>query len=85
MHPKRRGLVSDAWGRRVGRTGLAALVLVGSLTGVLGCGENAEDRFQDAASSAIESGLKSIMDGIITGIFAVATPDSGAGDTGDGT
>jgi hypothetical protein len=65
----------------------AILALMGTtLTLNTGCDEEAALlAFRDAATSDLESGVKSIMDGLIEGIFAAVDPgsttDTTAGDT----
>lgn len=59
--------------RRGGRTA-AAMVLAGMAVGTAGC-ELVTDEFREAAVPALETGVDSILDGLVDGFFAVADPD----------
>ncbi len=82
----RRG-VRAGRGRRFGMC--SAILALGLPIAVLtGCSEDVQQRFNAAAVSSIEDGLKSIANGLITGLATIATPDnqdSGSGTSGSGT
>ncbi len=67
-------------GRNFGSTA-AALALLGLLTlGPVGCNEDeAWNAFRSASRSSLESGLNNIMDGVVSGLFAIY--DLGADNT----
>lgn len=46
------------------------------LTFGTGCSDAVSEEFRAAASGQLETGLKAILDGIVTGIFTVATPET---------
>ncbi len=62
-------------GRRLGIYGAIAALLVAA-GGAAGCSnDEIAKEFRTAALGSVESGVKSIVDGVITGLFTVATPD----------
>lgn len=66
---------SSAGGRskRGGRAGSAIAIAFVALGGATGCNEDEALRaWRDAATPALETGLKAIFDGIIEGAFAAA-------------
>jgi hypothetical protein len=56
-------------------------LLAGSSVLITGCSDDVWNKFRSAAFGSIESGLKSIADGVLTGIFTVATPGSNGSST----
>ncbi|MEW6200277.1 MAG: hypothetical protein AB1601_16625 [Planctomycetota bacterium] len=54
---------------------LAMLALSGAL--LTGCGDDLAREFRQAALGSIESGVRSIADGLFDGLFAIAEPDAG--------
>lgn len=57
----------------------AAFVALVTLSAALltGCGDDLAREFRQAALGSIESGVRSIADGLFDGLFAVAEPDAG--------
>lgn len=57
----------------------AAFVAVIALSAGLltGCGDDLAREFRKAAIGSIESGVRSIADGLFDGLFAIAEPDAG--------
>jgi hypothetical protein len=70
---------TKAW-RRTAVVGVALLALLGGLT--TGCDDEVRKEFAAAAVDGIETGVNSIVDGVLTGIFTVAEPDAETTDTG---
>jgi hypothetical protein len=62
----------------VGGTILALLLPLGAA----GCSEEVKDQFASAALPAVEAGLKSLMEGIITGLVTVAQTSITGSNTG---
>lgn len=70
--------------KSTGRTGRRMLCTYGAILAIgmlglgfsTGCSDEVSDEFRAAAASQLETGLKAILDGIVTGIFTVATPNS---------
>jgi hypothetical protein len=54
----------------------AAFAVLGPLL-LAGCDDAVRDEFRGAALSQVESGVKAIFDGILTGIFTIAEPSPG--------
>ncbi len=54
----------------------AALAILAPLL-VAGCDDAVRDEFRAAAIAQVESGVKAIFDGILTGIFTIAEPTPG--------
>jgi hypothetical protein len=71
-------------GRRVFRRLGAILVMLPLVCTASGCGDQAMDEFRAAAVSSIEAGVNYIADGLISGIFALATPDSSSSGSDGG-
>ncbi len=67
---------------------LAALVaiLIFNSGGTIAC-DGVFEEFRAAASDELEEGVNAILDGVVTGVFAVFEPDDPAttGGTGTGT
>ncbi len=60
---------------RRNRSARAALALLLPLAATcFGCGDEVNREFRSAALGSIESGVKTIVDGVLTGLFTVATP-----------
>lgn len=56
----------------------ACMALVAlSATLITGCGDDLAREFRQAALGSIESGVRSIADGLFDGLFAIAEPDAG--------
>lgn len=53
---------------------MAALLAGGCLLGAAGCNDKF-DEFREAAAPALESGVNALLDGIVTGVFAVVEPN----------
>lgn len=62
---------SGCGGRRFRTAGAVAALLVLPVVFGAGCGDKADEKFRDAAFDSVESGIKSILDGIISGVFAI--------------
>ena len=69
--------------RSICRLGAALALLVCPTALCVGCDEDVIKEFRGASVDSIESGVKSILDGVVTGIFTVADP-SGP-DASEGT
>lgn len=57
-----------------------AMAAVAALLPVLfctGCGDDLEREFRQAAIGGIETGVKSIVDGLLDGLFTIADPAAG--------
>ena len=66
---------------RLGCAGFA--LLAGLAVGSVGCGEDVSlADFRTAAASSLESGVKSILDGLVEGFFAVFVQGDGSTTTG---
>jgi hypothetical protein len=61
----------------IGGTILALLVPLGAV----GCSDEVKNEFTNAALPAVEAGLKSLMEGIITGLATVAQSSITGGNT----
>lgn len=61
--------------RRISAAGAALALLVLPAACCTGCGDEMSREFRTAAMGSIESGVNSIIDGILDGIFTLATPD----------
>ncbi len=60
------------WGRTLCRMSAAAALGAIILIGVAGCDEDeAWDAFREASRSSLESGVNSLMDGVVSGLFAI--------------
>lgn len=56
---------------------------VGTVFGILPSACNAGiDEFRAVATDDVHAGVKTILDGLVDGIFAVIEPDSGSGSVG---
>ncbi len=60
-------------------TGLALL----GLTLLAGCDSEMAKEFREVASPSLQSGISSILDGVVDGVFAVVDPDTSESDNGD--
>jgi hypothetical protein len=74
--------------RTLGRTlcvagAVAALAALG-LGSLAGCDDSVSQEFRAAAMGSIESGVKTIADGILTGVFTVADPTQNSNSTTNG-
>lgn len=77
-------------GSRATSAMVASILAIGAATG---CNDDEALRaWRDAALPSLETGLKAILDGVVTGAFAAAsagtsdmTADSGAAGAGDAT
>ena len=67
---------------KLGRLISACLILVSmTMSGVVlqsGCTGDVSDTFRAAATDSLASGLKTVTNGLIDGLFALFYPDSGA-------
>lgn len=64
---------------------MASVALLTTLAGgMVGCEPTVESQFRSAANGAIQSGILSVLEGLVTGAFAVLEPDETdtGGDTG---
>jgi len=52
---------------------------------VTGCGDEESRKFRQAAFPAIESGVKSVADGILTGIFTLNSASSSSSSSSSGS
>ncbi len=69
-------------------TAAALALLVSTATLVAGCDDQTSERFRLAAVDAVQTGVISIAEGLITGVFTLATPetaDTTGSTTGDTT
>ncbi len=66
------GPVQPRFGRRTLGACSAILVLALPLGLLAGCSDDVQNEFNSAALSSIETGLKAIADGLISGMAAVA-------------
>jgi cobalamin synthase len=74
--------------RRSCATGGTLALLVSTVALLAGCDDRSAERFRLAAVDAVQSGFISIAEGLITGAFTLATPESAdttGGTTGDTT
>jgi hypothetical protein len=67
-HPPRRRI-----SRRLCRWG-AGLTVVGAILAGTGCGSDLKNEFTTAAVGGLETGIKAIVNALLDGLFAVATP-----------
>ncbi len=73
-HHPRRPRMTRAAGAVLALTALA-LAIAG------GCNDDISKEFRAASADLVESGVQSIFEGIITGIFTVADPNADSADT----
>jgi hypothetical protein len=60
----------------------ALAALAAALVPLTGCSDDEISKeFRSAAFGSIETGVKSIIDGVVTGVFTVATPSTDASGT----
>lgn len=64
-----------ARGRRFGVHGAMFALLLVPLIFCVSCDDAVADEFRAAAVDSVETGVKSILDGIVTGIFTIADPN----------
>lgn len=64
------------------RTSVKRLVAVATIGTVaqLGCLPDGAE-FRDAAGPEVEAGVRSVLNGLLDGLFAVVDPDASTGDT----
>ena len=70
-----------AWRRKIGFWG-AGLALCGLLVGLTGCPDPSSDlgkAIRDAASPSLESGVRSIADGLISALFTAIDTQTTSG------
>jgi len=60
---------------RIGLVGLLSVLLGTVAVGTTACDEEVSQEFRSAASEDLASGIKTILDAIVDGIFAVVQPD----------
>ncbi len=63
------------WNRASGA--IAALAAGCLAAGIAGC-DDKFDEFREAAAPALESGVNAVLDGLVTGVFAVVEPNEAA-------
>jgi hypothetical protein len=72
-------------GRGFCATGAALVALAALLAGVAGCDDAMMKEFRGAATDSLQTGMTSIADGVISGLFAIVQTDSSSStDTGNG-
>lgn len=59
----------------------AILALCLPLTLATGCGDELESEFRSAAIGGIETGVDSIVNGLLDGLFTIAEPSNGGSGT----
>ena len=68
--------------RRICTTAATLALLVLPAVCCTGCDDELGQEFRSAALGQIETGVGAIMDGLIDGLFTIATPDSTTDTTG---
>lgn len=61
-------------GRTFRRTGAIIALSTLALLLTTGCGDEESKKFRTAALPAIETGVKSVLDGLVTGFITLNTP-----------
>ena len=62
---------------------LALLMLPLAFSG--GCSEDVQKQFRTGAGAQLETGLKAILDGVVTGIFTVVNPADNSNSSSSST
>lgn len=80
-HYARKQYAGAGPGRMVRACGALLALLAASLAIVGGCSEDVLKQFRTGAAGQLETGLKAILDGVVTGISNVVNPSANSGSS----
>ena len=70
--------------RRISKATVTGLALLGLTLGT-GCDSEMAKEFREVATPSLQSGVSSILNGVVDGLFAVVDPDTSESDSGGTT
>ncbi len=81
---RRRSMMGKLPDRRISKATVTGLALLGLTLGT-GCDSEMAKEFREVATPSLQSGVSSILNGVVDGLFAVVDPDTSESDSGGTT